>query len=181
MHILSELRNPLFDAPDRHRAIRALRMSRILKENNTSKAWTVVKDMIDKAVAEELTPQPNMTGISSHAYSPSVAPPRNTPSGDRVMPIYSDRLPPNPFQNVPVPYGVSTAQTIPQPQALQPPEPQYNWGDVNLNNIMGDIPQQDPEFPPEFDWVRSATLLYVCCASLIIYRASGETQSVSTM
>jgi hypothetical protein len=65
MHILSELRNPLFNAPDRERALRALQMSRVLRENNTAKAWLAVKNMIDKAVTEHNFCSPRMnTAVS---------------------------------------------------------------------------------------------------------------------
>jgi hypothetical protein len=55
MHVLSELRNPLFDTPDRQRALRALKMSRLLRENNSAKAWQAVRSMIDRAIAERFT------------------------------------------------------------------------------------------------------------------------------
>lgn len=53
MHILSELRNPIFDTPDRQRALRALELVRLLKENNEEKSWQAIKSMIDKLLAEE--------------------------------------------------------------------------------------------------------------------------------
>ncbi|EUC31976.1 hypothetical protein COCCADRAFT_6212 [Bipolaris zeicola 26-R-13] len=74
MHILSELRKPLFDAPDRQRALRALQMSRILRANNNAKAWQAVKNMIDKAVAEHtLSPRSQNQPLNPYMSQPTPA------------------------------------------------------------------------------------------------------------
>jgi hypothetical protein len=67
MHVLSELRNPMFDSPDRQRALRALQMSRILRENNGAKAWLAVKAMIDKAIGRTLHVFVTIKLISTHS------------------------------------------------------------------------------------------------------------------
>jgi hypothetical protein len=153
MHVLSELQNPLFDAPDRQRALHALRMSRMLKEDNTTRAWTVVKGMIDKVAGEQRATLPSRSQSSSAYPSPTTSTvPHQSVGGE--IPTYIDRTQTY-FQPDAGAYGVSAAQAVPQPQPFQPLEPldpQFNWDDVNLNHIGGDSSQQNVELP-EFDWV----------------------------
>jgi hypothetical protein len=169
MHILSELRNPLFDTPDRQRALRALQMSRLLKENNNTKAWTVVKSMIDKVIGEQFVTQQQRTSSSSSSSSyvtPPMATMNNPAAGGGVLPEYVDRIPSYAYQThrTPDPFGAtSTVQSnTVQSRPVQPPtslglddanmQP-FNWDEINLNNIVGNTPMpQNPELP-EFDWV----------------------------
>lgn len=155
MHILSELRNPLFDTPDRQRALRALQMSRLLKENNNTKAWSVVKSMIDKVLGEEAISQRSQSASSSNSF---VSPPLaavNNPAPNSPLHVYGDsivnRMPSAyAYQRSRDSYGTPTAQIVqaPQPmQAQQSQTPQFNWDDINLNNLVG-----EPEMPG-FDWV----------------------------
>jgi hypothetical protein len=67
------------------------------------------------------------------------------------MPTYGDGAPPYGFQPTTTAFGLPT-QSVQQPQSFQPPEPQFNWDDINLNNIEGSVQQQNQEMP-EFDWV----------------------------
>ncbi|KAF2715017.1 hypothetical protein K504DRAFT_368193 [Pleomassaria siparia CBS 279.74] len=133
LHILSELRNPLFDVPDRQRALQALRMFRFLKENNHTKAWSVVKGMIDKALGE--------VSVSTRSHSETPGPYTNTSiSYLNQIPAYA--------------YEKSSEHYIQQPalplQQMPPEQPAFNWDDLNYNNIVGDV-QQNIEVP-EFDW-----------------------------
>jgi hypothetical protein len=174
MHVLSELRNPLFDTPDRQRALRALQIARILRENNGAKAWQAVKNMIDKAIAEH-NASPRSQSQSSGYTSPPLRGPSSVPLEDpsndnvRVYPamgaipsytlqISSGEYTPDPITTVP-------RQIHPQPvfmQSMQPVQPmqafiQPNWDDLNLtniNNIVGDM-QAMPGAMPDFDFVGS--------------------------
>jgi hypothetical protein len=153
MHVLSELQNPLFDAPERQRALQVLRMSRLLKEDNSTRAWTVVKAMIDRVVAQQLAPQQSRSQPSSVYPSPTTATMPNNSMSDQV-PSYMDRPQPY-FQSNTGTYGVATSQPVQHPQPFQSVEPldsQFTWDDVNLNHIAGDPSQQNAELP-EFDWV----------------------------
>jgi hypothetical protein len=168
MHILSELRNPQFDPPDRQRALRALQTSRLLKENNTTKAWSVVKSMIDKVMAEQFVTQTSPSNVYPRT-SPQTA---VLPIQNRVVPVYSNRVPSYTYQQTPEPYTLSSPQTVSQPQQqlptsqptsqpMQPSTPQFNWDEIDFSNIVGDIPQQNLE-QPELDWVSVSSLLYIC-------------------
>lgn len=172
MHVLSELRNPLFDAPDRQRALRALQMSRILRENNGAKAWQAVKNMIDKAVAEH-NASPRAQSQSSSSFSSPHAPipapmPLDNPSNSNVsvypmmgtIPSYAM---PNPvsgqFPQKSIP---PQTQSIPQHsnlmQSIPPVQDQTEpcWDDINLSNINNIIDvQPTPGIVPDFDFVSS--------------------------
>jgi len=158
MHILSELRNPLFDTPDRQRAIRALQISQVLKEKNDTKAWAVVKGMIDKVVGEQFISQSTRAeaSASSSAYPSPTTASMNNPIASTQMPIYTERALPYAYQRTPGAYGTPIAQHPRQ----RPPQPyhesQFSWDDVNLNNVVGNVPQQQNPELPEFDWVRQA-------------------------
>lgn len=155
MHILSELRNPLFDPPDRQRALRALQTSRLLKESNTSRAWSVVKTMIDKIVAEQYVTQPTQTG--SRFTSPSsCSTPLSKTMATRQVPMYTDSLPPFSYHPTSDPYALPMQRAVSQQQQMPPSDSQFNWDDITLNNslsnIVGDMPQPSSELP-QFDWV----------------------------
>lgn len=168
MHILSELRNPLFDAPDRQRALRALRMSRLLKENNHTKAWSAVKSMIDKLLGEEAVVNRSQSRSESSGSwaSPSMAVSQPPPTTTSVnFPGFVDTIPQYALQQQqpqlqpqpqPDPIVQHVQQTIqPPPQASQMQQMQteqpWNWDDINFNNIVGDF-QQNTEPLPEFDF-----------------------------
>lgn len=179
MHILSELRNPLFDAPDRQRALRALQMSRILRENNSAKAWQAVKAMIDKAVSEaNLSPRgpaqpPNPPYMLQNLQTTTSTLPVNTAanSNNSVYPTLQ-AIPNYVFQNSNVEYNPQPLPTRPHPQPQPQPQqmqPQPDilesmqdiqdrapcWDDINLNNInniVGDL-ETNPDVIPDFDFV----------------------------
>ena len=167
MHVLSELRNPLFDTPDRQRALRALQMSRLLRENNGAKAWQAVRNMIDRAISEH-----NSSAPDSYA-----SPPLEDPSNDNVrvfpamgaIPSYAIQVSSGTY--TPDPITTDPQQVQPDPDLLPPmqqhqsmqntePDPvqnlvQPNWDDFNLNNIInmaGDI-EPAPGILPDFDFV----------------------------
>lgn len=180
MHILSELRNPLFDTPDRQRALRALQMSRLLKENNTTKAWNVVKSMIDKVIGEQFVTQQQRTSSASSS-SPYVTPPmatmNNPAAGGGVLPEYVDRIPSYAYQAQRTSDAFGPPNMV-QSRTVQPPtslglddanlQP-FNWDEINLNNIVGNTPMpQNPELP-EFDWVSFSS----CEVSFLVLTSAG--------
>ncbi|KAF2181621.1 hypothetical protein K469DRAFT_588693 [Zopfia rhizophila CBS 207.26] len=140
MHILSELRSPMFDAPDRQRALDALQMSRILKENNTTKAWSVVKGMIDKVIGKHTVTQNNFISPTATALrNPSEFGPQKS-MVDFTLSEYVDQIPPYAIQQPDAYVGPST----------QPP---LDWGELNLNNIVGmDIPDVSQTAGLDVDW-----------------------------
>ncbi|KAH5039225.1 hypothetical protein HBI75_067130 [Parastagonospora nodorum] len=166
MHVLSELRNPLFDTLDRQRALRALQMSRLLRENNGAKAWQAVRNMIDRAISEH-----NSSAPDSYA-----SPPLEDPSNDKfrvfpamgAIPSYAIQVSSGTY--TPDPITTDPQQVQPDPDLLPPmqqhqsmqntePDPvqnlvQPNWDDFNLNNIInmaGDI-EPAPGILPDFDF-----------------------------
>jgi len=170
MHVLSELRNPLFDAPDRQRALRALQTSSMLRENNTAKAWQAVRNMIDRVVAEHNASSQSRSQTSSAYASPSV--PLSTsiqvehPSNSNTQ-MYPtvEAMSSYPFRTTAEPYNQQglPAQSQPihsQPTLLQPMHSMQSqappcWDDINLNNInniVGDV-QPVPGVLPDFDFV----------------------------
>lgn len=170
MHVLSELRNPLFDAPDRQRALSALQMARILRENNGAKAWQAVKNMIDKAVAEHNASPRSQSQSSSTLASPTAP----VSSSIRMDNPSNGNIPVYPVLGTIPSYALSTSsgQYVPhnlpaqqqnmQPQAelLQPMQSMQDqgapcWDDINLsniNNIVGDV-EQNVGIIPDFDFV----------------------------
>ena len=175
MHVLSELRNPLFDAPDRQRALRALQMSRILKENNAAKAWQAVRNMIDRAVAEHNS-SPRGQLQSQNTYANPTASMTNTVPGstssDNKAPVYPilETIPSYAYQNTSRQFGQQAvsaqAQPMrPEPQVLQPIQYIQGqsgpcWDDINLNNInniVGDV-QPTPGVIPDFDFVSACSV-----------------------
>ncbi|KAI4708696.1 hypothetical protein J4E89_006753 [Alternaria sp. Ai002NY15] len=178
MHILSELRNPLFNAPDRQRALRALQMSRILRENNSAKAWQAVKNMIDKAVSEHNLsprgpPQPSTTYVSQPIV-PSIPMPLNNNASNsntgvypamQGIPSYAYQNPSAAYnqQNMPGPSQPEPMQT--QPDLLQSMQSMQDnapcWDDINLNNInniVGDV-QASTDVIPDFDFVSNHDMI----------------------
>ncbi|KAE8842069.1 hypothetical protein PTNB73_00123 [Pyrenophora teres f. teres] len=165
MHILSELRNPLFDVPERQRALRAIQMSRLLRENNTAKAWQAVKNMIDKAIAEHnLSPQ-SSSHTSAHldpSTSKSVFAELRTAASytyPRSVASYDEppvSAPPPPPPQLPLQLPQHTMQ--PQPDPMQDLQSMQNqmpcWDDFNLsniNNIVGDV-LPNADMVPDFDF-----------------------------
>lgn len=150
LHILSELRNPSFNAPDRSRALQTLQMSRLLKENTHTKAWSVVKGMIDRAVEESAAPKTTHSESSdSHASPPNVPLTDSVPFSYQIS--YHNQIPPYGIQKNPEPF-IHQSVEVPAELVLQPEQSVFNWDDLHLNNIVGDVPQ-NPDLP-EFDWVR---------------------------
>lgn len=170
MHVLSELRNPLFDTPDRQRALRALQMVRLLRENNGAKAWQAVRNMIDRAIEEHNSSTRNKPQISSAYTSPPLpsrsAPPLEDPSNDNVrvypaigaIPSYAIQVSSGQYTPDPIttnPQQMQPNPNIPMPQQVHG-QVQPNWDDFNLNNInniVGDV-QPTPGILPDFDFVR---------------------------
>jgi hypothetical protein len=129
MHVLSELRNPLFDTPDRQRALRALQMSRLLRENNGAKAWQAVRNMIDRAIEEHNASSRNTSQSSSTYTSPrgqANTAPLEDPSNDnvRVFPamgaIPSYALQMSSGRYTPDPITTNPQQVQPNPDLLPP-------------------------------------------------------------
>jgi hypothetical protein len=153
MHVLSELRNPLFEAPDRERALRALQLSRLLRENNHTKPWEAIKSMIDKVAGENVVSHDapsrptNYSGPTESATLPTRTTSNPNPS------IYSHRTsgytpPPMISQSLP-------PQSMQQPMTpMQQGHTQFKWDDLNFSNIIGDT-QPTAELP-EFDFVSLA-------------------------
>jgi hypothetical protein len=138
MHVLSELRNPLFDSPNRRRALQALQMSRLLKENTNTKAWSVVRSMIDKVLGEQFENQSQ--GPIYPTQIPSYILEQQRPQ----------RRQPQMYMEQPV---SSVQSVIPMSQEQQIHQPQFNWDDINLNTIVSDIPLTTNQEIPEYDWV----------------------------
>ncbi|KAF2004474.1 hypothetical protein P154DRAFT_485125 [Amniculicola lignicola CBS 123094] len=151
MHMLSELRNPLFDVPDRQRALRALQMSRVLKETNNTKAWTVVKSMIDKVVSEQSNSETHSQTSSSFETPPSTS--ANNSAGPQYLP-YVNGIPSYAIQRSANQAPQQMIVSAPPPQILQPQPVQtpFNWDDINLNNIIGIGDTQQNQEMPEFDF-----------------------------
>jgi len=144
-------------------------MSRILRENNGTKAWQAVKSMIDKAIAEHTSSQrpqsqtPSAFGSPSMSVSASVPGDTNSTRNVQVYPIMGEM--PNyamQAQHAPyTPHGMSMQpqQMQPQPEMLQSMQSMHEpvmpcWEDINLsniNNIVGDI-QVAPGIVPDFDF-----------------------------
>lgn len=145
MHVLSELRNPEFQTLDRLRALRALQISRTLKENVTSKAWLVVKGMIDKTISDHLAVQ---LGRSCSYPVANSAPPKGScgspsnsrgltsqlPAVDLGAPLYVDQTPIYPTQT-----SAGSADL----------NFQADFGQMNLNNLAA-MDMQDVSM--DFDW-----------------------------
>lgn len=164
MHVLSELRNPMFDSPDRQRALRALQMSRILRENNGAKAWLAVKAMIDKAIQEHSMSQRNKSQSSSAYASPS-APVPTAIQHDGNVQVYpgQGQLPSYAIQSSTTPYNQSAATSQPaqsynqaiyvQPMTSMQEQAAPSWEDINLSNINNIVDSQPtPGIVPEFDF-----------------------------
>jgi hypothetical protein len=171
MHVLSELRNPLFDTPDRQRALRALQMARLLRENNGAKAWQAVRNMIDRAITEH-NASPRRDSQSSSAYtSPlphSRSLPLEDPSNDNLrvypaigaIPSYAIQVSSGTY--TPDPITTNPQQVQPNPDLLPPMQRQLrdpaqpNWDDFNLSNINNIVGDMQPM--PDFDFVGNANL-----------------------
>lgn len=151
MHVLSELRNPLFDAPDRHRAIRALQLSRLLKEQNQTRPWQAVKSMIDRLISEEGSSRPRGSDSSSLIFS-------NAAQSASTLPVNGVPSYPQPITNFPKvesPQPMLAPVLEPQqpqvcPQFQTTEQPNFHWNDINFDNIIGDT-QASSELP-EFDF-----------------------------
>jgi hypothetical protein len=149
MHVLSELRNPLFDTPDRQQAVRALQTARLLRENSGSKAWQAIQNMIDRAVADY-----NSSPQSQSQSSGSVAsPPRSKledPSNDnlRVYPamgaIPSYAMQVSSGQYTPDPITTDPQQIQPNPNLLPPMRQAVPQQPVQQQPIQQQPVQQQP-------------------------------------
>ncbi|KAF2637828.1 hypothetical protein P280DRAFT_471994 [Massarina eburnea CBS 473.64] len=168
MHILSELRNPLFDAPDRERAIRALQLSRLLKEANHTKPWQAIKSMIDRVVGDNIL---SRTGTSNSESSSRFTSPRQ-PLPTSVPTTVSTTVPktvPTSFTTVypgqigspflgqealpgPGPTQMVGTTTPAQTQTVTADHTQFDWTDMNLNNIVGNTESGLGAEMPEFDF-----------------------------
>ena len=164
MHVLSELRNPMFDSPDRQRALRALQMSRILRENNTAKAWLAVKAMIDKAIQEHSMSQRNQSQSSSTFASPTAPVPIALQTDGNIQ-VYpgQGQMPSYAIQPSSVTYSQSVAASQPVQMHSQPsfvpavgPMQEHAppcWEDINLSNISNIVDSEPtPGIVPEFDF-----------------------------
>lgn len=155
MHVLSELRNPLFDTPDRQRALRALQMSRLLRENNGAKAWQAVRNMIDRAIEEHNTSPRNKSQSSSSYASPQGQTinnaPLDDPSNDNVrvypamgaIPSYALQVSSGPY--TPDPITTNPQQVRPNPELL-PPMPQRQQQSQSQQQQAQPQPQQQQSF-----------------------------------
>lgn len=154
----------MFDAPDRQRALRALQMSRILRENNGAKAWLAVKAMIDKAIQEHSMSQRTKSQASS-AYASPAAPVPTALQTDGNVQVYpgQGQMPNYAIQAPPITYSQPTTisqpvQTYPQQSYVQPMGPMQepappSWEDINLSNINNIVDSQPtPGIVPEFDF-----------------------------
>ncbi|KAH8724757.1 hypothetical protein GQ44DRAFT_617556 [Phaeosphaeriaceae sp. PMI808] len=169
MHVLSELRNPLFDTPDRQRALKALQLSRILRENNSTKAWQAVRNMIDKAVAEHNASERSQSQSSSSYIGPlnqSSSVPLEDPSDNNNVCVYPamEAIPSYSIQESTGQYdadpGTTNAQQLqPSPNLLPHTQQRINdfvppnWDDFSLNNInnmVGDF--QPTDVVPDLDF-----------------------------
>lgn len=150
MHVLSELRNPHFDAPDRQRAIRALRLSRRLKEQNHTKPWQAVKSMIDRLIGEEETVKTGTENTASLTY-PIV------PEAPPAIPLdglsYTQPMASYPQVDTSQMMMEPTLEPQPQlfPQLQNTEQPNFHWNDINFDNMIGDT--QPTEDMPQFDFV----------------------------
>lgn len=154
----------MFDAPDRQRALRALQMSRILRENNGAKAWLAVKAMIDKAIQEHSMSQRTKSQASS-AYASPTAPVPTALQTDGNVQVYpgQGQMPSYAIQAPSITYSQPTTtsqpvQTYPQQSYVQPMGPMQepappSWEDINLSNINNIVDSQPtPGIVPEFDF-----------------------------
>lgn len=196
MHVLSELRNPLFDAPDRQRALRALQMSRILRENNGAKAWQAVKNMIDKVVAEHdtstRTEAQSFSAFTNPTVPMSTSVQMETPSNSNVsvypvleaIPSYALHASSGQDSQERMPVQLQQVQSEPellQPMASMQDQTAPCWDDINLNNInniVGDV-QPTPGIVPDFDFVSNLTDESSLLTDGI--RASGAIPSITRM
>lgn len=166
MHVLSELRNPLFEAPDRERALRALQLSRLLKEHNHTKAWQAVKSMIDKVVGERIID----SGDPSESSSSYTSPPPQMPTSVPMTDANNVDLPTTYMNQIPS-YAIATSSeplveqpvhpqphVVPALQPLQADQTQFNWDDLNFTNIVGD--GQNNNEMPEFDFVSCLRVVF---------------------
>jgi hypothetical protein len=153
MHVLSELRNPDFETPDRLRALRALQNSRRLKESVSSKAWLVVKSMIDKVISDHLAsqlrrpsciyPPSNPMSTNEELNCPlnkSMELPSELPTIDLGPSLYVDEPP---LYLAKSPIGISDPFG-------QIDFGQVDFGQMDLNSIAG-MDMQDVSM--DFNWV----------------------------
>ena len=157
MHVISELRNTLFDAPNRLRAIQALRFSRMLKEQDKTKPWQAVKSMIDRLLGDE-----PRSRASPSAASPATIP--TPPELANPMPLNLSAFP----QSVPSYAQLASSQspmahtlgTQPQvfPQLQTTQQPNFFWSDIDFDNMAGDM-QTNTQLP-QFDFVRNRRSRY---------------------
>lgn len=178
MHVLAELRNPMFETPDRARAIRALQLSRILKDQNQTKPWLAVKAMIDRVVADQMVAR---SGQQQQQQQPETGPFSGVPGVTSIpmhdsatapsLPVYEPPsinhfAAPPPQASVPglMPQTVGGPQMQQMPPQQSQAEPmaaaaaamgaeqnQSQWEDLNFNNIIGDWPSNADV--PELDFV----------------------------
>lgn len=153
----------MFDSPDRQRALRALQMSRILRENNGAKAWLAVKAMIDKAIQEHSMSQRSKSQSSSAYASPS-APVSTAIQHDGNVQVYpgQGQMPGYAIQASSIPYSQPTATSQPaqnfqasyvQPMGAMQEQVAPSWEDINLSNINNIVDSQPtPGIVPEFDF-----------------------------
>lgn len=150
IHVVSELRNPTFDAPNRFRAIKALQFSRMLKEQDQAKSWQAVKSMIDRFLGKEAN---SLSSASDHSPVPGPTPqepptsmPPNLPTFPQPGPSYTRME----SLQTPMLHALEPPpQAFPQFQTMQ--QPNFNWSGIGFDNMVGDI-QTDTQLP-EFDFV----------------------------
>lgn len=154
----------MFDSPDRQRALRALQMSRILRENNGAKAWQAVKAMIDKAIQEHSMSQRTQSQSSSAFASPTAPVPTalqpdgnvQVYPGQGQIPSYAMQAPPIPYSQAAVtsqPLQLHTQSSYVAPMGPVQEQAPPCWEDINLSNISNIVDSQPtPGLVPEFDF-----------------------------
>ncbi|KAF1948730.1 hypothetical protein CC80DRAFT_458789 [Byssothecium circinans] len=162
MHILSELRNPLFDAPDRQRALRALRLSRSLKETNDTKPWQAIKSMIDKVTGDTAVSRTSDSDTSSSYTSPrqrqlssvpTTFPPTDPPAtASPYVATTQESLLPTTTQMVGMQVQQQESPGIPPLDNAQMDYMQFDWNEMNFNNIVGSTESGTAAEMPEFDF-----------------------------
>ncbi|KAF2205158.1 hypothetical protein GQ43DRAFT_59111 [Delitschia confertaspora ATCC 74209] len=134
MHVVSELRNKEFETPDRPRALRALRMFNVLRENKTGQAWIVIKSIIEKILSENGATTTNQTSASyADATAPTQVQDRYiSQAGTFSAPLYVNEIPAYAIQ-----------------QSYAPPSVQVDYPIPSYNYVMG---LEGPDMNVDFDW-----------------------------
>lgn len=145
-------------------------MSRILRENNGTKAWQAIKHMIDKAVTEHnMSPRIQSQDSSSFANPPAPLPTSirvDNPSDSNVSAypalrgLHGYTLPGSSGQYAPQDLPAQIHEIPARSELLQPTQSIHGqdapcWDDINLNNINNIVGDVQPALGmiPDFDFV----------------------------